>query len=148
MAKPNGTACYHNDERLEDLMSAYDRYISQARHISMPELFSTIVKMPARRFYVSEYRASIVIAQMLKGDSLENMRPVKRRMFREIFRRYQAMQSLKPERSLAQIVSEIVYQPAPEFYLSAQSAKAYHYKIKKQWQQRKMRKLQLWQSPL
>ena len=138
MAKVIGSTLEYSGERIAALMLEYEKYIASCSHIRMSEVFEHIVNQPCSRFWVSEVRAAVVVAAMLRGDSLAGMHPAKKEMFSEIFRRFLLMRSDFPERSLSRLVSHIITQPAPKFYLSPSSAKIMFYKAKKEWYARKM----------
>lgn len=142
MTKFTGCVLEYSDERIAALMREYERYIASCRYVRMSDAFNHIVNQPCPRFWVSNFRATVVIARMIKGQGkLKNMHPAKREMYQEIFRRASAMRQKYPEKSLYQIVSEVVQQPAPKFYLSASSAKIMFYKAKKEWYGRKQKYL-------
>lgn len=122
-------------------MAAYVRYINSCRYIKIPEAYAQIVLMPSARFWVSGTRAAVVVSNIIKGATLEGMRPSKREMFKEIYRRYLTLKEQRPEEPLARLVDDVVNQPAPKFYLSAGSARAIILKAKKQWHSEKMRRL-------
>lgn len=141
MAKVAKRTLEFSDERITDLMLEYERYIASCPQIRMSEAFEYIVNQPCRRFWVSEIRAAIVISDMLKGDSLNKMHPAKREMFREIYERVLRLRDRKPGVPLLHLVSEVVQQPAPKFYISPGSVKIMFYKARKKWYEKKMRKL-------
>ena len=130
MAKVIGSTLEYSGERIAALMLEYEKYIASCSHIRMSEVF---VHTVSRRG-----KAGVVVAAMLRGDSLAGMHPAKKEMFSEIFRRFLLMRSDFPERSLSRLVSDIIRQPAPKFYLSPSSAKIMFYKAKKEWYARKM----------
>lgn len=99
----------------------------------MPEIFELVAESPASRFWVSEERAAIVIAAMEAGKPLTRMRRNKREMFEEIFRRYLALRDLHPDKSLFELVSIVVHQPAPKFYLTPRTVGEFIYRIKNGW---------------
>lgn len=129
-------------ERKEDLMRAYHEQIIACDIIRMPDIFKRLVNMPSKRFWVSEERAAIVIASMLRGDTLSKMRPTKREMFFEIYSRVLVIRKANPNMSVYEMVSKVVRQPAPKFYLTPDSAKVMFYKIKKQWFEKRMQRWQ------
>ncbi len=133
--KYSGCTSEHKDERAQDLLRAYHEYLRTHAHIDVEEAFRAIVKMPSRRFWVSKIRAAIVISEMMHGDDLRGMRPSKRAMFEEIFRRVR--QLMGEERwqgvPLRQVVSYVIDQPAPQFYLSPDTARLYIKPAKKAW---------------
>ena len=131
------------DERIAALMEEYDRYIASCPFIRMSDVFSHIVNQPCPRFWVSNVRAAVVIARMFRGERLLNMRPSKREMFLEIFRRVCLLREVRPAVSLSRLVAEVVAQPAPKFFLTPGSAKIMVYKAKKEWYAKKKRKMRL-----
>lgn len=141
MAKIVGSTLEYTEERITALMEEYDRYIASCEYIRMSEVFDHIVNQPCRRFWVSNIRAAVVVARMLKGCKLKNMRPSKKEMFQEIFRRVCKMKEQFPSMPLFQLVAEVVAQPAPKFYLTASSAKIMVYKAKKEWYARKRQRM-------
>lgn len=129
--KKRGSTLDFAAQRNADLLKVFRKYISQAKRIFLPEIFSLMAKTPARRFWVSEGRAAIVVAALEAGKPLKNMRPTKKEMFEEIHRRYKALKPLYPEKSLACLVAEIVMQPAPRYYLTPGTIKEFIFRIKK-----------------
>lgn len=122
-----------HSERTRDLLRAYFRYIETCSHVSMPCVFKAVVEMPASRFWVSAPRAAIVVANIMRGDSLTYMRPNKREMFFEIHRRVLILRRADPLLSLHQLVEAVISQPAPKFYMAPGSARALILKARKQW---------------
>lgn len=139
--KPVGSKFEYENERNDDLMSVYHRFISSCSTIRLRELMEYIVNSPSQRFWVSEERASIVISSMMKGENLSGMSRMKREMFTEIHRRVMAMADKNPDMPLSEIVYEVIRQPAPRFYLTPGSAKVIIHKIKKKWFEERRRKL-------
>lgn len=124
-------------ERNNDLLHVYRTRLKEAGFIVMPDIFQLVANSPARRFYVSEERASIVISAMLSGNKLTKMRSNKREMFNEIFRRFLILRKQKPNSSVYDLVSEIVQQPAPKFYLTARTVGEFIYRIKNGWYEKR-----------
>lgn len=120
-------------ERNEDLMRVFHVHISDVEFIVMPEIFQKVADSPASRFWVSEERAAIVVSMMLAGRPLPRMRDNKREMFEEIFRRVVAIRQHEPEASVYELVSRVVRQPAPKFFLTARTVGEIIYRIKKGW---------------
>ena len=122
--KKRGSLIEYNKARLADLMRAYKEYIANIGRIVMSEAYKHIADMPAKRFWVSEVRASVIVSKLMRGENiLKKMRPSKREMFREIYRRVIAMQQEHPEMPISVICAKVVAQPAPKFYLSPGSVK-------------------------
>ena len=143
--KHNGAVMEYTSERIEDLMRAYDEYISSCDYVRMPEVYASIVNMKARRFWVSDVRATKVVYSMFRGVPLKNMRPLKREMFEEIFRRVVAMKEQHPEMSIKSCCCIVVAQPAPKFYLTPGSAKIMVCKSRKKWINEKLKRLHVLQ---
>lgn len=122
-------------------MRAYNEDISSCKVIRLPEVWQRIANMPSARFWVSEERAAIVVARMLKGDKLEKMRPLKREMFTEIFKRVKKVLEGEPELSIYNCCIRVVNTPAPKFYMTPLSIRETIYKIKRQWYKERKKKL-------
>lgn len=120
-------------QRNEDLMRAFREQLALARFIVMPEIFELVAESPASRFWVSEERAAIVIAAMEAGKPLTRMRRNKREMFEEIYRRYLIERKNNPRKSVYDLVTRIVNQPAPKFYLTPRTVGEFIYRIKNGW---------------
>lgn len=120
-------------ERNADLMRAFREQLALARFIVMPEIFELVAQSPASRFWVSEERAAIVISAMLAGKKLPRMRSNKREMFEEIYRRFLIERKNNPDKSVYELVTGIVSQPAPKFYLTPRTVGEFIYRIKNGW---------------
>lgn len=123
-------------QRNDDLMRAYHEQLAQADYIIMPEIFKKVAESPASRFWVSEERAAVEVSRMLAGKQFTRIRPNRREMLEEIFRRYIALRDLHPEKSLFELVSVIVHQPAPKFYFTPRSVEEFIHRIKNGWYDR------------
>lgn len=141
--KHHGAVMEYAEERMQDLMRAYDEYISSCNYIRMSDVYAAIVNMEARRFWVSDIRATKVIYAMLRGVTIKGMRPLKREMFEEILRRVLAMRKARPELTVRACCSIVVAGPAPKFYLTPGSAKIMVCKARKKWVQEKLKRLRL-----
>ena len=132
----------YSQERIYDLMRAYDEYISSCDHIRMPEVYNTIVNMPSRRFWVSDIRAALVVAAMTRGEArLERMRHSKREMYEEIYRRVSSLREQHPDMTTSELCAIVVMQPAPKFYLTPGSVKIMVCKARKEWMRKKLARL-------
>lgn len=129
--KKTGASFEYERERDDDLLRVYRDAIHAASHIHMPDILNAVVNTPSKRFWVSEERAAVVVARMLKGDTCPHMRPQKREMFNEILRRVKEMRRQHPDMTIAMLVFHVVRQPAPKFYLTPGSAKVILSRIRK-----------------
>lgn len=134
----------YSQERSNDLMRAYDEYISSCDYIRMPDVYRAIVNMPSARFWVSDKRANTMVSAIMRGTvDLSTMRPLKREMFEEIYRRVVELRKSKPQLSTFELCSIVVAQEAPKFYLTHGSAKIMVCRARKEWIRRKKRRLGL-----
>lgn len=136
-----GSCFEYEQERNADLIRAYHEDISSCEVIRLSEVWQRIASMPSARFWVSEERAAIVVARMMKGDKLEKMRPLKREMFTEIFKRVKKVLEGEPELSIYNCCIRVVNTPAPKFYMTPLSIRVTIYKIKRQWNKERKKKL-------
>lgn len=139
--KPAGAKVDFEQERNNELIKTYNRLLEECDFISMPAIYNQVVEMPTTRFWVSEERAAIVIASMMKGKSIDNMQPNKREMFQEIYRRALLVIERDKTLSLLDVAMQVVLQPAPKFYMTPGTAKVYITKAKKKWYEERKRKL-------
>ena len=122
--KHKGAVMEYSMERMNDLMRAYDEYISSCDYIRIPEVYKVIVNMPSRRFWVSDIRAALVVSAMMRGENdLSGMWPLKKEMYEEIHTRVVALKSEYPELTISELCAKVIAQPAPKFYLTPGSAK-------------------------
>lgn len=129
--KKKGTISQLQHERDDDLMRAFQQELAGRPHIQLPEVLNAVVSSPSKRFWVTSERAAIVIYNMMKGDELEHMRPLKRKMFREIYRRVMKLKANYPQLSIPILTEQVVAEPAPEFYITPGSAKVIISRIRK-----------------
>lgn len=120
-------------QRNDDLMRAFREQLALTSFVVMPEIFELVAESPAARFWVSEERAAIVISAMLAGKPLPRMRSNKREMFEEIYRRFLIERENNPKKSVYELVTKIVNQPAPKFYLTPRTVGEFIYRIKNGW---------------
>lgn len=143
--KHKGALMEYSKERLDDLMRVYDEYVASCRYIRMPDVYKTIVNMPSRRFWVSDIRAALMVSAMIRGEAhLETMNITKREMYEEIHRRVMLMLEDNPSKTISELCSIVVAQPAPKFYITPGSAKIMVCKARKEWNRRKQQRLHLY----
>ena len=136
-----GSFFEYEQQRNDDLIRAFKKDIETCKVIRMPEVWQRVANSPASRFWVSEERAAIVIAQMMKGDNLEKMRPLKREMYLEIYKRVKKILDAKPNTTVLNACIAAVNSPAPKFYMTPKSVKETVYKIKRKWYENRNKKL-------
>ena len=117
-----GSTMEYSGERMAEIMKIYNDYISSCKQINIPYICRLIADMPARRFWVSEIWAGKVVSAIMKGKHpYYNMRPLRREMFQEIFRRVTELREKHPGWSVNRCCAVVVAQPAPKFYLTAET---------------------------
>ena len=130
--KNHGCILEFTNERNDELMRAFREAINNRTFIDITEISEEVVNMPCSRFWVSEERAMVVVAALIKRKPvLDAMRPTKREMFQEIYKRFLLLQKQLPHVSMAELVFKTVNSPAPKFYMTPRSAMETIYKIKK-----------------
>lgn len=139
--KHKGCTNEYEQERTEELLHNYRQLIAASTTIVLSQILDKLVNMQASRFWVSEERAAIVISRMLKGDTLQTMRPTTREMYTELFRRFQTVRSQQPNLTIEKAAFIAIRQPAPKFYLTPESARTIIHHAKKKAYQERMKKL-------
>jgi hypothetical protein len=130
--KYHGCILEFTEERNRELMRAFRNAVCQSDFIDVSRIAETVVSTPCSRFWVSEERAMVVVAAMMKGKPvLSAMRPSKQEMFSEIYRRVMEMKRKRPGVPLSELVMDVVNSPAPKFYMRPRCAMEIIYKIKK-----------------
>lgn len=124
-------------ERIESLIRVFRQEIASCRQINIAEIWKRVVETPCERFWISDYRAAIVVSSMLRGESISHMRPTKREMYEEIYRRTIEMIKRFPDSPLLHLVGEVVSQKAPKFYLAAHSARLMYHREKEEIKKKK-----------
>ena len=131
--KSFGCNSEHNRERSHDLFRNYSRLIESCKHIKADDIFARVVEMPASRFWVSTSRAAVVMANIMRGDKLDYMRPNKREMFFEIYHRMVELRHRRSDWSVPRLLDVVLAQPAPKFYMAPGSARVIILKERKKW---------------
>lgn len=127
-----GNSPYFTHKRNRELMAAFRKVLAERRYFNIKKDFEQVVNMPCSRFWVSEDRATAVISALIRGQPvLETMRPTKREMFLEIYRRVLVKKNESPDMPLCDIVFYVVNSPAPKFYMKPKHASNTVYKIKR-----------------
>lgn len=123
--RKRGSTFEYQKERDKDLLDAYRRQIAVSKHpIIRDDLITRTVNSPSKRFWVSGRYATFVVSKMMRGESLRGMRRSKLLMYAEIYRRVVELRSdpQHADEPLLHVVSTVVEQQAPCFYLTPGSA--------------------------
>ncbi len=140
--KKTGSGFEYMKERDADLLNAYRKCISSCGNIELSKIWTHMSRMPSSRFWVSEERASIVMAKMFRGDMLNEMTPTKREMYHELFSRVVKIRQEKPELSMLCACAIAVNTPAPKFYMTPLTIRENCYRAKRRWHEGRKKKLQ------
>lgn len=140
MKKRNSVSDF-TSERNAMLVEHFKKQIASQSKVDLERAFKGAAEQPAPRFWVSEHRAAVVIATLLKAEKendhseleriLGEMFEEKREMYREIFRRVKALKDRRPDAPVCELVEDVVNQPAPHNYMSWQRAKIVIYAKKR-----------------
>lgn len=128
-------------ERNRDLFRSYRKLLQEAEFVNPDKLFEDVVNTPAKRFWVSEERAAIVISEMMRGHKPHENSKYRNGMFREIYRRAMKLKHKHPELTIYEIACKVVNQKAPRFYITPSSARTIIFYEKKKWYEEKKKKL-------
>lgn len=140
--KKSGSVFEYTADRDNDLMNAYHKLISEARHLSLPDIYRRVVDMPSKRFWVSEERAAIVLSLMVRDEKhINRFSKSKKEMYEELYRRAMKLKKERPEMSISEIAFQVVQQTAPKFYLTPGSAKIIICRAKKKWYEERKRRM-------
>lgn len=118
-----GNTNEYNFERDSELLRYYREALCAEWRVTEPHAIRQAVSHPCSRFWVSEERAYAVVCMMLRGRACPTKRPMRRRMFKEIYRRTLAYRKEHPDVTLKMAVTRVVESPAPCFYLTPRSAR-------------------------
>lgn len=126
-------------DRNRELHRHFIEILRNRTDVPLRQMFGVVAGCRASRFWVSERRAVDVVSRILRGEDIGRMYAKRREMYQEITRRVVGMMSSNPELCLTHAVNEVVYQEAPEFYMTAESVRTVIYRMRRQ--ARVMRKL-------
>lgn len=127
--KKKGNTLEFTKERKDELFAAIRAEGASAScRFDLLQACTRAVVRPASRFWVSEERATRVLSAMAKGEILSSATELsKRRMYEEINRRVEALRPNRETEPLVNLVREVVYEPAPEHYISPVTAMNMYY---------------------
>lgn len=128
--KKTGSISDFTPQRDKELHAAFMDVLRNTQGVPLREMFGLAARRPASRFWVSETRAAIVISAMLQGKELPGMLTKRREMYEELLRRTKAKMAERPGLCMTHAVCEAVCEPAPEFYLTDESARSIIYRAR------------------
>lgn len=111
-------------QRDAEIMRRYSQIVRERNCRSQRDVMLHVVKSSASRFYVSSESLERVIRHLRQGGNLDNMSESKRAMYEELYNRYKEHRKM-PEYSkmrIRHLCEILVDEPAPEFYIQAETA--------------------------
>lgn len=117
-------------DRDRELHESFMHVLRTATDMPLRRMFGAAARRPASRFWVSEARAVTVISAMMRGCEPQRMYARRREMYEELRRRVEEKMRRDPSLCLTHAVNEAVYEEAPEFYLTDESARSIIYRMR------------------
>lgn len=121
--KKTGSRSDFSEHRDRELYGWFRRHVADRSCGSLSEAYERAAKSACSRFWVSEVRAAEVVSAMRRGVERKDMVPERRRMYEEIKRRVDRILESDPSLCATVAVGMAVCSPAPEFYLTVNSAR-------------------------
>lgn len=117
--KPKGCKRTFSQLRDHDLMCAYELALQHPDIHTTPQAYQLVATMTAPQFYISHKRTAVIVARILTGTYTPDTNTNHGRMFAYIANRAVHLKKThQPGTPLSHIISKILRQPAPSFYLS------------------------------
>lgn len=110
-------------KRDEAIYACYKEGLEQGAFNSWRDAGEWVSRHPAPQYFVSAKLASRLVGQILSRTSLMHFNNSSRQLAWDLYIRYTAFVRTHPKSGLSRerILEEIVMEPAPMFYLSAES---------------------------
>lgn len=123
------------EERDEDFMNVYAEvvhgYGKKAPYIKKEALLAEAILSRAKRFYVSPEQAQRIVSRLLRGKTVVFKNDLKKEMYLTILERVKLLSQKEPDVPLSRIISDVIYMPAPRFYITVESASILFYQLLK-----------------
>lgn len=119
--KRKGNTSDYTAERNAELRAAF---FNQGIYSTSDESLAKTLRTPTSRYWVDPSRARDVISRIEKDpESTSTMYPQRRRMYDDLFRRYQEIRRQFPGQAKIHSVTMAVFSRAPEFFLTPSAAR-------------------------
>lgn len=127
-------------KKYHDMRKVYKMCAWQGWHTTRRRVFNDVVRKPFPCFYISaEYCVKIFHWKESDHPKLLTMRPPTKRMLEYLYNRYLTLKADNPDASKIEICSQIVDEPAPELFMTGDSA--YNFYLDMQRKERLLAKL-------
>ena len=126
--------------KYRDMRKVYKRVVWQEWHTLRRRVFQSVVKQPFPCFYISaEYCVKMFRWKESDSRHLHTMQPPTRRKLEYLYARYLEVKGEQPKASKIEICSKIVEEPAPELFMTGDSA--YNFYLDMQRKERLLKQL-------
>ncbi len=113
---------YFIEDRNKDLLSVFRKILLESRgYITLDSIVEQIYIHPAKRFYISKEEAARRVYSIIKSGNTICKSDLRTQMYKEITKRALILKSKEIQTPLNKIIEDIIYQPAPMFYLTKNS---------------------------
>lgn len=130
--KHKGSISEFKGERERELLAAYKVQLAKRRHKRLDYSFwEAVSKTPATRFWVSVDRAVEVIRKLLRGEKPNSKSKKNIEMFEDLFQVVLKEKEKNPDDKLFLLVERAIRAPAPQMYITPNSAKIIISKIRR-----------------
>lgn len=118
--------------KYEDIVKMKRQCLSQGWFSSIRSVFRVLVKKPFPCFYITaEYTAKMIRWKESGSGKIDAMKPSMRRKFDHLYKRYLELREENPGAPKIEICYVIVNEPAPELFMSRDSAYNFYLDMKK-----------------
>lgn len=119
-------------QKYRDIRKAYKQCVWQGWHNTRRSVFNAVVKKPYPSFYITaDYCAKMFRWKERGCGRIESMRPPTRRMLEHLYKRYLEVRKEKPDATIIEICTQIVDEPAPELFMTGDSAYNFYLEMQK-----------------
>lgn len=120
--RKNGSSNYYSEMRDREIFETYEMLISKHTSKSRTEIMEMLANSPTKRFWVSEFRASIVISMMMKGESIDGMNEMRKKMYNDMYIIAKGIKENNPRVNNMELATLVCATKAPCFYIKPASA--------------------------
>jgi hypothetical protein len=126
--------------KYHDMRKVYKRVAWQEWHTLRRHIFHSVVRQPYPYFYITaEYCVKMFRWKESGNRKIDSMLPPTRRKLEHLYARYLALKEERPDAPKIEICSQIVEEPAPELFMTGDSA--YNFYLDMQRKERLLNKL-------